>query len=106
MAELLIDTSDSERIVVGIKKNGREFKIVHASKVLKSQALLPLIEKQLQKHSLKISDIKEIEVNSGPGSFTGLRVGISIANSLGWTLGIKVNGKNIIKDGPLEPLYS
>ncbi len=39
--------------------------------------------------------LKEIRVNTGPGSFTGLRVGASIANALGFLLKISVNSKKI-----------
>jgi tRNA threonylcarbamoyladenosine biosynthesis protein TsaB len=47
----------------------------------------------LRKNNFEVKDIKEIEVNTGPGSFTGLRVGISVANTLGFVLKIPVNGK-------------
>lgn len=43
-----------------------------------------------QNHSLR--DITEIKVNSGPGTFTGTRIGVSIANALGFALHIPVNG--------------
>ena len=39
--------------------------------------------------------LEGIEVETGPGSFTGLRVGVSVANALGYSLGIPVNGKKI-----------
>ena len=51
------------------------------------------IEKALKKKKAKLEDIKEIKVQTGPGSFTGLRVGVTVANTLAWVLGIKVNGK-------------
>lgn len=36
--------------------------------------------------------ITAIEVNTGPGSFTGTRVGVAVANALGFALDIPVNG--------------
>jgi len=39
--------------------------------------------------------LEGIEVETGPGSFTGLRVGVSVANALGFSLGISVNGKKM-----------
>lgn len=39
-----------------------------------------------------LKDITAIEVNTGPGSFTGTRVGVAIANALGFALNIPVNG--------------
>ncbi len=104
MVILHIDTSSRERILVMVEKDGDKIKVFHASKVLRSQALLPLIEKTFKKYRLKLSDFEEIKVNPGPGSFTGLRVGVAVANALGWTLGITVNGKDVRKE-PAEPLY-
>lgn len=59
------------------------------------QNVLELIEKTLKKERLKLEDIESIEINTGPGSFTGLRVGASIANALSFSGNILVNGKKI-----------
>ena len=56
----------------------------------------------LKEKGAKATDITEIEVNPGPGSFTGSRVGVTIANALSFALGIKVNGQ----EPPIEPIYS
>ena len=56
---------------------------------------MPLIEKLLKKHGLEYKDLKRIGVETGPGSFTGLKVGVSVANALGFSLGIPVNGKKV-----------
>lgn len=50
---------------------------------------------------LSLQDVTEIEVNPGPGSFTGSRVGVTIANALALALNIKVNGQN----PPVLPIY-
>ena len=100
--KLFIDTSGSETIIVGL--DGQRFTV--QARREKSQRLLPFIIKMLQEKKLKPEDIKEIEVNTGPGSFTGLRVGISVANALGWVLGIPVNGKDIRKGERVEIKYT
>lgn len=51
---------------------------------------LELLEKFLQASKVKISEIKKIIVCSGPGSFTGIRVGASLAQSIGFALNIPV----------------
>lgn len=99
--KLFIDTSDKEKIIVGI--NGNKFET--SAKQEKSQKLLPFIYEVLKKENVSLNKITEIEVNTGPGSFTGLRVGVSVANAMGWSLGIPVNGKNISKDGPVDINY-
>ena len=91
--QLFIDTSKSEKIKVGITIHGKRFDKESDSRVQKAQALLGLINDLLKKHALTIRDVTSISVNSGPGSFTGLRVGVAVANSLGWSLGIPVNGE-------------
>ena len=47
------------------------------------------------------SKLTGIEVFKGPGSFTGLRVGVAIANALGAAMDIPVNGKKQL----VEPTY-
>ena len=87
--KLFIDTSDNQKTIVGLDDERLE----KPTGVDKSQQTLGLIEKILKKNKKKISDITEIEVNLGPGSFTGLKVGAAIANTLGFALDIPVNGK-------------
>lgn len=92
---LHINTKDQKRISVVLKKDGEVVKNLSEDREFGSQVLLPLIEKLLKSKKLKYADLKEIEVSIGPGSFTGLRVGVSVANALGYSLGIPVNGKKI-----------
>lgn len=100
--KLYINTSSSEKIVVGL--DGKKFET--SSKKGASQRLLPFIVELLEKEEKKLEDIKEIAVNTGPGSFTGLRVGVSVANALGWALGIPVNGKNLRAGEIIDIKYS
>lgn len=99
--KLYINTGNSEKVIVGL--DGK--KIEKDAQDKKSQILLQLIEDEMRKHGKETKDITEVEVFLGPGSFTGLKVGVSVANALGWTLGIPVNGKNVRKEGPLKPVY-
>jgi tRNA threonylcarbamoyladenosine biosynthesis protein TsaB len=89
--KLFIDTTNSHTIAIGIDGKIYETK----ARQDKSQKLLTFIEKLLRKNNKKLKDISEIAVENGPGSFTGLRVGVSVAQTLGWALGVKVNGKNL-----------
>lgn len=105
MAKILtIDTSNNKKIAIGLEVDGKKSEIVQDSMVLRSEAALPVIEKLLKKNNLTINEIDEIKVNRGPGSFTGLRVGVSMANALSFLLKIPVNGKKV---GELEePVYN
>lgn len=101
---LSIDTSDSKKISVSLEINGKKNEAYSEAINLKSEAALPLIDKLLKENELSINEIEEVKVNTGPGSYTGLRVGAAIANMLGFLLKIPVNGKKI---GELaEPVYN
>ncbi len=47
-----------------------------------SEQLTVFIEQILQQEGLKVSDLDAIAVSSGPGSYTGLRIGVSTAKGL------------------------
>lgn len=101
---LVIDTSDNKKIVIGIIKNGKKEMVVSDSRKLRSQAALILISKVLKDKKITLNDLTGMQVNTGPGSFTGLRVGISIANAFSYLLKIPVNGKKV---GEIElPVYN
>ena len=99
--KLYIDTSQREEILVSLD----EEVVKTNSKKEKSQRLLPFIDEVLKKKKLTLKDLTGIEVNTGPGSFTGLKVGVSVAQALGWSLNIPVNGKNINKGESIEIKY-
>jgi len=56
--------------------------------------LLPTIEKVLKEANWQPKDLEQIAVTVGPGSFTGLRIGLATAKGLGDTLGIPLVGVN------------
>jgi tRNA threonylcarbamoyl adenosine modification protein YeaZ len=104
MNTLLIDTSNNKQVRVGVRMNGTEDILVRESSVWKSQAVLPLIQELMEKHTITLQDFDAIEVHEGPGSFTGLRVGAAIANTLGTWLKIPINGKKVGEI--VEPRYT
>ena len=105
MANILtIDTSSNKKILITLEVDGKKSEITEDSMVLRSEAALPVIERLLNKNNLNVDQIEEIKINKGPGSFTGLRVGMSIANTLSFLLKIPINGKKV---GELEePVYN
>jgi len=100
---LSIDTSDNKEIKVGLTIEGKEYLLQKPLDRQKAQVVLPLLDELLKEHGLKLQNITAITVNPGPGSFTGLRVGVTIANTLGFLLHVPINGKAL---GELiEPVY-
>ena len=92
--KLYIDTRDNTKAIVGLDDD----LATEPSGEKKSQLVLELIEKLLKKQSKQLQDITEIQVEIGPGSFTGLRVGIAIANALAWVLNIPGLTRNSFRD--------
>lgn len=96
--ELRINTKDQKKVSVSLLEEEQEFDSLVAENEFGSQVLLTLIDRILKKNKLSFRDLSGIEVEAGPGSFTGLRVGVSVANALGFALNIPVNGKKIETD--------
>lgn len=92
---LSLDTSKSDIISVGLEIDGKRIEKYTRAKKALAQMVLPLVEELLHEHNITIADISDIRVSTGPGSFTGLRVGMAVANMLGALLGVPVNGQAI-----------
>ena len=57
-----------------------------------SQTLLPMVESMLKCAGVKISDLDAAAVTVGPGSFTGLRIGVSTVKGMCYGAGKKCVG--------------
>jgi tRNA threonylcarbamoyladenosine biosynthesis protein TsaB len=67
-----------------------------------SKTILLMIEKILVQVGVDKKEIKAIVFYKGPGSFTGLRIGATVANTLAYSIPAKIvslSGKNWIKEG-------
>ena len=53
-----------------------------------SQTLLPMIDTALKNASLKVDDLDFVAVSNGPGSFTGVRIGVSAVKGIAQPLDI------------------
>lgn len=57
-----------------------------------SVTLMPLVDSMLKNSGIDKADLALIAVAAGPGSFTGLRIGVSAAKGLAWALGLPCCG--------------
>ncbi len=92
MISLFLDTS-SNYLTVGVLKDNVTLieKHLKLDKVLSKMAL-PYLKETLDSINLTPNDIDEIICVKGPGSFTGLRVGVTIAKTYAWSLNKKICG--------------
>ncbi len=102
MTVLTIRT-DKPEAEVGLFENEKEVDYIkwQAHKEL-SVTLNAKINQILNKSSKSLTDVKGITVYSGPGSFTGLRIGFSVANVLAYSLAVPIvseTSKNWIANG-------
>lgn len=88
---LIIDTRSNEKTVITLVIQGKKREVSLQTNHIHSQAVLPLIEKLLARQHLSLGDIRQIEVPVDTGSYTGRRVGVAIATTLGYLLNIPVN---------------
>ena len=93
--KLYIDTRDREKINISILEENKILISKEANSQISSDTALILLEKALSDLNLNIDKITEIELERGPGSYTGTRIGVAIANSLSFVLQIPVNGKEV-----------
>ena len=87
---LFIDTHD-ELITIALKNNEDLFIKTKVSEYAHSVYTMPMIEEVFKENNLNIRDLDKIIVVNGPGSFTGIRIGLSIAKTLAYALNISIN---------------
>lgn len=75
--KLYLDTS-SDICIVKLDEKAYEW---HAGKEL-AEKLLKFLHDKLQENGQDFQDLTEITFMSGPGSFTGLRIGAAVVNTL------------------------
>lgn len=82
MRILAIDSSSSAATVAVLDDDKLQSEIFLNHKLQHSTVLFPMIEEALKMLDLTINDIDVVAVSGGPGSFTGLRIGVAAAKGL------------------------
>lgn len=92
MVDLLLDTS-TERGLIAFASKGELLRALPLPFGLQnSRHILPLLESGLKSEGLEPSDISFIGVGIGPGSYTGIRVGVSVAKMAAFANNIPLLG--------------
>lgn len=90
MYSLFIDTHASNIILVLYKDNQIIKKVTQESSMSHSVYCLPLIKSLLEESNLELKDLSLLLVVNGPGSFTGIRIGMTIAKVIAYSLNIPI----------------
>ena len=82
MKILAIDTSATAASVALAKENKIEGEFFINTTLTHSQTLIPMIDELMKNTNTDIDQIDAVAVNAGPGSFTGVRIGVAAAKRI------------------------
>lgn len=92
MNSLLIDTSN-QPMSIALIQNGNVIDEINSNeKVNHSVQLLPNIQKLFNDNDINKKELNRIIVAKGPGSYTGVRIGVTVAKTLAYALKTELYG--------------
>jgi len=89
---LAIDTSNQAMGVAILKDDQIIGEMITNIAKNHSVRLMPAVEQLMKEVAITPEQLDKIVVAKGPGSYTGVRIGLSSAKSLAWALGIPIAG--------------
>lgn len=94
MYQLLLDSSNIF-LSVGLAKDGKVFdKICYEAWQRQSEMMVTEIDNILSRNNIVKAELDGVVVGIGPGSYTGVRIGVTIAKTIAYSLGIKLYSKS------------
>jgi tRNA threonylcarbamoyladenosine biosynthesis protein TsaB len=94
---LAIDTATQVSSVAVLKEGRLLAELTMQGKLTHSETLLPHIEQVLKMAAVAKEELTGIAVSNGPGSFTGLRIGLAAAKAMSYVLGIPLVGVSTLQ---------
>ncbi|MCR4278108.1 MAG: hypothetical protein NUV85_03820 [Candidatus Berkelbacteria bacterium] len=107
---LVFNTTARDSTGVALSFNGKSKKLVMP---VRAQDLQKITDELLESTKTSIDQIDAVAVLTGPGSYTGTRMGVAAANTLGWLLDkpiFELKGDSLegalksLKNSPLKPV--
>jgi len=114
MKVLAIDTSNYVMGIALVEDEVVKGEVITNLKKNHSVRVMPAIESLLAECEVTPKELDLIVVAKGPGSYTGVRIGVTIAKTLAWTLNIPIVGVSSLEvlaanvryfDGLISPLF-
>ena len=90
MLSLILDSANKELGVAIAKDNEIIDEIKYDAWQKQSELMIPEIEKIFKRNSISPKDINEILVSQGPGSYTGVRIALTIAKVYAYALNLPI----------------
>lgn len=92
-----IDTSNSPLAIALVKDDTVLIEETQNLKINHSLTAMPAVEDLMKKAKIAPDDLTQIVVAEGPGSYTGVRIGLTIAKTLAWSLKIPLTTVSSLK---------
>ncbi|MEH7636317.1 tRNA (adenosine(37)-N6)-threonylcarbamoyltransferase complex dimerization subunit type 1 TsaB [Bacillus pumilus] len=114
MTILAIDTSNHTLGIALVKDSTVIGESITYLKKNHSVRAMPTVEALMKECDVAPSELSKIVVAKGPGSYTGVRIGVTIAKTLAWTLSIPISAVSSLEtlaangqyfDGWISPLF-
>lgn len=93
---LALDAS-TEALSVALQFNGNVFSFFEVCPQQHSQKILPTVDSLLKEAGCSLKDLDGIVFGRGPGSFTGVRIGVSIAQGLAFASNLTLVGVSTLQ---------
>lgn len=90
MKYLFIDSATANLVVAIIINDEIKYLYNQVAGKDMSSVLMPKIEEAFKKVRIKPQELDKIFIVNGPGSFTGIRVGLTVAKTMAWSLKIPI----------------
>ena len=110
MLSLILDTSCSRGVIAIVQNNLILWKQDLLIGLQQSPEVIAILEHALQENNLSVNQLEQVVIGTGPGSFTGMRMGAIIGKTLAWAKKIPLIGLSTLHgftppvDGPFALL--
>ncbi len=94
---LNIETSGKTCSVALTRDGVLEFDLENSDGMKHAELLAPFVERAMEELKRKEWTLDAVAVSIGPGSYTGLRIGLSLAKGLAYSLGVPLIGVSTLK---------